>query len=230
MSNVLVILTADDTITLADGPKHPTGFWVEELVTTHCALTADGHAVTIGSPHGDPATVDVLSLEVSMTGGQERSDELSDYLTDIAPALETPIPLEDLDAADFNAVLIPGGHGPMSDLVIDADTGRLLTDAHKRGALIGALCHGPAALLAAQDAGANIFAGYQVTAFTDTEETQGGLADNSPWLLASRLAEAGLALDTGASWSDHVVADRNLITGQNPQSSKAFAAAITDRL
>lgn len=31
-------------------------------------------------------------------------------------------------------------------------------------------------------------------------------------------------------WSDHVVVDRNLITGQNPQSSKAFAAAITDRL
>ncbi|HEU4466154.1 MAG TPA: type 1 glutamine amidotransferase domain-containing protein, partial [Agromyces sp.] len=29
MSNILMVVTAADTLTLADGTAHPTGFWAE---------------------------------------------------------------------------------------------------------------------------------------------------------------------------------------------------------
>ena len=42
-----------------------------------------------------------------------------------------------------------------------------------------------------------------------------------PWLLKDRLRERGGLFRAGPPWQSHVVADGNLITGQNPASSRA---------
>jgi putative intracellular protease/amidase len=52
-----------------------------------------------------------------------------------------------------------------------------------------------------------------------------GLAQRAPWLLESRLRERGGIFQAGPPWQSHVVVDGNLITGQNPASSRA----ATDR-
>jgi putative intracellular protease/amidase len=39
-----------------------------------------------------------------------------------------------------------------------------------------------------------------------------------------------VVVDTAAPWSPHVVADRNLITGQNPMSSAPLADELVKRL
>ena len=60
------------------------------------------------------------------------------------------------------------------------------------GKVVSAVCHAPAALLAAtRDDGSWPFAGYELTGFTNTEEEQAGLADKAPWLLETRLREGG---------------------------------------
>lgn len=69
----------------------------------------------------------------------------------------------------------------MEDLAVDPVSGRLLTDALDSGKPLGVVCHGPAALLAAERAdGGWPFAGYRLTGFTNAEETQAGLADRAP--------------------------------------------------
>lgn len=227
MSRILLITTAADTLPLADGSPHPTGFWAEELVVAHRALAAAGHDIVIATPGGNPAPVDPGSLETGNTGSAERTAEFRAYLDGIADELLHPAALANMTAGDFDALVLPGGHGPMADLAVDAHLGRLLADADAAGILIAPFCHGPAGLLSATGAdGEFVFAGRTLAAFTDEEERTGGLGDAAPWLVASRLAERGARLDTAAAWTSHVVRDGNLISGQNPQSSVAVAAAL----
>jgi putative intracellular protease/amidase len=74
------------------------------------------------------------------------------------------------------------------------------------------------------------FAGRRMTAFSDEEERQAGLADKAPWLLESRLHELGGKLETAPPWTPHVVTDGNLVTGQNPQSSARTAQELVQSL
>lgn len=221
MSRILMVVTAADSLELADGSSHPTGFWAEELVVAHRDLLAEGHEVTITTPQGGRAPVDPGSL-----AGPE-GDDLRAYLDGIRGELEHPAALEAMDALSIDAIVIPGGHGPMTDLAADPALGSLLADADARGVLIAPFCHGPAALLSAVRAdGTFVFAGRRLAVFTDEEEAEGGLGANAPWHVAGRLSSLGAVLDTAEPWASHVVHDGNLISGQNPQSSGAVAAAV----
>ena len=99
------------------------------------------------------------------------------------------------------------------------------------GKVVSSVCHGPAGLLPAKRAdGSWLFAGRRLTAFTDAEEQQAGLADQAPWLLESRLREAGAAFSSGEAWAPFVVVDDNLVTGQNPASSAEAAQKVVELL
>lgn len=230
MSKILFVMTGADHWTLADGTLHPTGFWAEEAVAPYEAFKAAGHEIVVATPGGVVPTVDKGSLAAEVNGGQENADRIAGVL-DAADELRHPIRLEDVDLDDYAAVFYPGGHGPMEDLAVNADSGRLLTSALESGKPLGVVCHAPAALLAATGAdGANTFAGYRVAAFTNAEETQAGFADKAKWLLQDRLTEAGVQVQAGEPWVPNVVVDRNLVTGQNPASSAPLAAELLKAL
>jgi putative intracellular protease/amidase len=65
-----------------------------------------------------------------------------------------------------------------------------------------------------------------MVSFIDEEETQVGLAANAPWLIETRLRQAGAVFEHGEPWASYVVVDGNLITGQNPDSAGATAQAL----
>src|SRR4029453_3774653 len=50
VSNLLMIVTGADSLTMKDGSEHPTGFWAEELVTAHRDLLPAGPT----HPHAPP--------------------------------------------------------------------------------------------------------------------------------------------------------------------------------
>ncbi|MBP5941749.1 type 1 glutamine amidotransferase domain-containing protein [Streptomyces acidiscabies] len=221
MAKILFLMTAADQWTLADGTTHPTGFWAEEAVVPYEAFQAAGHEVTVATPGGAVSPVDRNSLD---------SDEIKEGL-EKATGLREPIALTDVRLEDYDAVYVPGGHGPMEDLAVDADSGALLTRAVGSGMPVAVVCHGPAALLAAvKGDGTNAFAGYRVAAFTNEEERIGGFADKAKWLLVDRLTEAGLRVESGAPWAPYTVTDRNVLTGQNPASSAPLAALLNEKL
>lgn len=231
MSRILLIVTAADSLKLSDGSIHETGFWAEELVVAHRRLTQAGHSVEIATPGGKPAPVDPGSLEPGNTGGRERSDVLVSYLSGISAALEHPEAITSIDAPAYDAIVLPGGHGPMTDLAHDSDLGRLLASADEASIFIVPFCHGPAGLLSAvRHDGTFAFAGRELTVFTDEEERTGGTGEHTPWFVASRLTELGAVLSSGPAWGSFVVRDGNLISGQNPQSSEAVADALLSAL
>ncbi|GAA0796137.1 peptidase [Spirilliplanes yamanashiensis] len=207
------MLTGADHWTLADGTRHPTGFWAEEVTVPYEAFTAAGHEVVVATPGGVVPTVDDGSL----------TDDTVATAVEAMTELRRPIALADVRLGDYAAVYYPGGHGPMEDLATDAESGRLLGEALASGRPLGVVCHGPAALLATGADGASPFAGYRLTGFSNAEETQGGLAPRAPWLLQDRLAGLGADVVVAEPWAPHVVVDRNLVTGQNPASSAGVA-------
>ncbi|MFD0307379.1 type 1 glutamine amidotransferase domain-containing protein [Streptomyces sp. NPDC127119] len=230
MSKILFVVTGADFWTLADGTKHPTGFWAEEAVAPYEAFKAAGHEIVVATPGGVTPTVDKGSLAPELNGGQEGAEKVAATLASF-DELRRPIRLEDVDLDAYAAVYYPGGHGPMEDLAVDADSGRLLTRALASGKPLGVVCHAPSALLAATtEDGGNAFAGYRLTGFTNIEETQAGFADKAKWLLQDRLVEIGADFQEGEPWAPYVVVDRNLVTGQNPASSAPLAAELLRKL
>jgi putative intracellular protease/amidase len=226
MSSVLLVLSGARVWSLKDGTQHPTGYWAEEFVTPYRLLIEAGHDVTIATPGARVPVADEASL------GDESGPELRAYLDSVKELLESPARLEDVDPAGYDAVFIPGGHGPMQDLAVDPDVARILAAMlPDQSKVVASLCHGPAAFLAAGDAEGNwLFKGRKLTAFTDEEEKQAGLADNAPWLLETRLRAGGAAFESAPAWASHVVVDGNLITAQNPASAEAAGQAILAKL
>lgn len=230
MTTVLMVITAADSITLADGTDHPTGYWAEEVAASHRVLREAGVSVDIATPAGRKPTVDAISLDERGGVSDVDAKEFRQYLDSIGE-LRRPLALADVVAGDYDAIYIPGGHGPMADLSRDADLGRLLVKADADGQLIAALCHGPAALLSAtRDDGTFVFTDRRLTTFTDEEERQGGLGANTPYLVESSLRDRGVVVEAGPAWTSTVVVDGNLITGQNPQSSVDTAKHVIEAL
>lgn len=222
MSNVLMVVTGADTLVLADGSEHETGFWAEELVELRRALSTAGHRVEVATPAGRRAPVDPGSLAVGASDA-----DLEDYLASIEDVLAHPLALGEIALGSHDAIVLPGGHGPMADLASDPDLGRLLIDAVDRDAVIGVLCHGPVGLLSAvRPDGGFAFDGRRLAVFTDEEERAGGLGDRTPFWVEGRLRELGALIESGAPWSSTVVVDGRLVSGQNPQSSVATAERL----
>jgi putative intracellular protease/amidase len=142
--------------------------------------------------------------------------------------------MSDEQILSFDAVFFPGGYGAMVDLASNADVGRVLRLLHLREKTVAAVCHGPAAFLSAGSGpeGAWLFDGYKLVGITDEEEDQTPYGKlGMSWYLESELKNYGAVFDDGnASWVSHVVVDRNLVTGQNPDSSEATAEAILKKL
>lgn len=229
MAKVLMVVSGASHWTQADGSRHPSGFWAEELVVPHQVLTGAGHTVDIATPEGRTPTADQASFNPDIAGPEV--ERFATYLDGMSDALQHPLALADVDVASYDAVLIPGGHGPMEDLAVDRSMGKVLREAHSGDKIIAAICHGPAALLSAADgSGEWPFAGRQVTSLTDEEETLFGTAANAAWLLESRLRDNGVQFVGSVPWESHVVVDGLLITGQNPGSSAELAEELNTML
>lgn len=231
MAKILMVVSAADALTMKDGSEHPTGVWAEELVVSHRMLRDAGHTVDLASPGGARPSFDEASFSPEMTGGQERADEFRAYIASIDDELARPLELSGVEVSGYDAVVLPGGHGPMADLFRDQDLGRILAESDRAGRIIAPFCHGPAGLLSAEDGdGAFVFAGRRMTVFTNAEELSGGTGENTPWFVETALREKGAVVELGADWSSFVVRDGNLITGQNPQSSEDVAAEVLKAL
>lgn len=232
MPSVLIVLSGVDFWMLKNEEKSQAGYWSEEFVAPHRIFKEAGFDITVATPGGVSPTADVKSFMPEYTGyTPEQGQELRDYVESLADLLRSPAKLEDVDAADYDAVFIPGGHSPMEDLHQSETLGKLLVGFDSQDKVVSAVCHGPAGLVSAvRDDGSWAFEGRKLTGFSNEEEAYIGFADRAPWLLESRLRELGGDFEaTSDAWvGAKVVIDGNLITGSNPPSSEGVAQAVVD--
>jgi putative intracellular protease/amidase len=222
MAKILFVVTAASYWTLADGTRHPTGYWAEEFAAPYRELTDAGHHVVVATPGGVVPHVDSMSLRPAMAGSAQAALELEEILRS-AEELRHPLQLACARLEDYDAVYYPGGHGPMEDLWQDADSGRLLVAALASGKPLAIVCHAPVAMMATRRNGANPFSGYRVTGFTNDEEDAVGLRAKARWTAEDELVKLGVDFVRGPMWDPFTVVDRNLFTGQNPASAGPLA-------
>ena len=226
MAKVLFIVSSATYWVLKDGTRYATGYWAEEFANPYKMLTDAGHEVVVATPGGTTPNADMMSLRPSMAGGEQGALNLEAIIRD-AEVMRRPLKLSDVRIEDYDAVYLPGGHGPMADLAFDADAGRLLTAQLESGNPLFIVCHAPAAMLATRIHGVSPFKGYRVTGFTNEEEEASGWPPERPWLLETDLKEkVGVEYSRGPIWEPYMVEDRNLVTGQNPHS----AAVLGNRM
>jgi putative intracellular protease/amidase len=226
MAKVLFAVSGATYLVLKDGTRWATGYWAEEFARPYQAITDAGHEVVVATPNGTTPNVDMMSLRPSMAGGEQGALELEAIIRS-AEVMRRPLQLSHVRLEDYDAVYLPGGHGPMQDMAFDADAGRLLTAALASGKPLAIVCHAPAAMLATRIHGESPFKGYRVTSFTNDEEEAVGLASRCQWLLEDALREkVGVEFSRGPIWEPYMVEDRNLVTGQNPHSSAVLAERL----
>ena len=125
-----------------------------------------------------------------------------------------------------------GGHSPMEDLAYDRVSGALLRRRLGSGKPLALLCHAPAAILAATEPdGTSPFAGYRMTGLSNREERLNRFAGKAKWFLEDKLIESGVDYSKGLlPLRPYVVVDRDLFTGQNPQSAEELAKRLVAEL
>ncbi|TYP70170.1 type 1 glutamine amidotransferase domain-containing protein [Paenibacillus methanolicus] len=216
MKHILIVVTSASRM----NEEKETGLWLSEFAEPYLAFTQEGYAVTVASPLGGRTPIDPSSL-----------GDVEPELLETRRFLERTVALDEVDAAGFDAIFLPGGHGTMFDLPDNERLQRLLRDFFESGRVVAAVCHGPAGLVRATRAdGKPLVEGKRLTAFTDSEEKAAGLDAAMPFLLETELRQAGAIFVADADWADHVEVDGSLITGQNPQSTLQAAKAVIAKL
>jgi putative intracellular protease/amidase len=220
MPKVLIVTTSHDRFEGAN--PHPTGVWMEEFALPYLELLQNGVEITIASPKGGVMPVDPRSLP---TPEQEQAWQRA------IVASQQTVKLSEVVSAEFDAIFLPGGHGPMFDLPDNPDLKRLLREFHDAGKIMAAVCHGPAGLVGATlSDGTPLVKDKVLTSYTNSEEIAAKLDKEVPFSLEQRLRDLGAIFITHENKADHVERDGKLITGQNPNSSTSIALALVAAL
>jgi len=197
-----------------------TGFYLPEAAHPWEVLRREGIGVDLVSPKGGKPPMDGVDLDDPAQRAFVEDPEMARKLKDTLRP-------EQVDAADYDAILFVGGHGTMWDFPQNGELARVAADVYEAGGAVGAVCHGPAGLVNVRlSNGEHLVAGKTVASFTDDEERAVGLADVVPFLLESRLKERGAGHTKAPNFEAHVEVDGRLVTGQNPASAAGVGEAL----
>ena len=224
---VLMICTEERNMTMANGKKFSTGNHPVEMLLPILHLKNAGFDVDVVTPTGKPVKIEMWAMP-------EEDEHVKAIYSEYKNKFENPGSLnkfvnDSLSAnTDYLAVLIPGGHGAMLGLPENKDLNKLIHWTYNSDMHMLAICHGPAALLAASldgDKDSFIYKGYKIAAFPDAVDAQGPMIGYTPgrmpWIYGEKLNNLGVTIINQEA-DNTVYVDRKLITGASPQAANEF--------
>jgi len=213
VERVLLVVSSAGT---AEAPE--SGYEFDELTQAWWTFVDNGYEVEIASPAGGEPQSEEQNAEWSFNA-RFLADEAAMH------AATNTTPLADVAADDYDAVFVIGGSGAAIDLPENTDLQNLLAEVYERSGVIGAVCHGPAALVNVTVDGRPFLAGRHLTAFTNDEEALFGEKEGDGWSLEDRIVAERGRFDGAGIMELNVVSDGRLVTGQNPFSTARTAEA-----
>ena len=224
---VLMVCTEERNMTMANGKKFSTGNHPVEMLLPMLHLRNAGFDIDIFTPTGKDVKIEMWAMP-------KEDENVKTIYSELKEQFEKPKNLSDFvnnsmnDNSDYIAIFIPGGHGAMLGLPENNDLCKLIHWSHEKDLFMLAICHGPAALLAANlnsDKDSFIFKGYSVAAFPDSVDRQtpmiGYMPGHMPWKFGEKLNELGVTfINSKADNTCHI--DRKLISGASPKAANDF--------
>ena len=233
---VLMICTEERNMTMANGEKFSTGNHPVEMMLPILHLKNAGFEVDVVTPTGKSVAVEMWAMPTE-------DENVAKIFSEFKNKLERPRSLNKFVNTTMNdsinnyaAIFIPGGHGAMLGLPENKDVNKVLQWSHNNDMYTLAICHGPAALLAANIDGNKenyIYKGYKIAAFPDAVDAQGPTIGYTPgampWIYGKKLNNLGVTIiNTEADNTVHI--DRKLITGASPFAANAFGKLAASEL
>lgn len=208
----------------------PTGFFLGEASHPWEVFSKAGYDVVLASPTGGFAPVDPKSLDLEDPANAAFWKKYGSQSEGASGVKET-LSLSEIDPASYSAIFFAGGHGTMWDFPGSEAVQKAAASIYEQGGVVGAVCHGPAALVDVKlSDGTPLVKGREVAVFTDAEEKAVDLVEVVPFLLETRLRELGAKVKPGANFQENAVADGRLVTGQNPASATKAANLVVEAL
>lgn len=202
----------------------PTGFAMVELTHPLDVFEKAGIPVEIASIRGGHPPIDFFDLSDPVNARFWKDKTFR-------KALAHSQVLGELDPSGYSAVFFAGGHGTMWDFADSEAVQNVIRKIWEAGGIVSAVCHGPAALVnATLSDGKHLVAGKRIACFTDEEEAEVKYTHVVPYLLATTLKQRGALHQPAPNWSENVVVDGRLVTGQNPASAHGVGEAVVARL
>lgn len=196
------------------------GFWAEECVEPLKEIR-EKHKVEVATPTGEVPQPDPESVE-DYSEFLEEDDDLNDPLA-LMEAYR--------NREDYDALVLPGGHGTLWDINQDEQIQELLKEAvGKQGALV--ICHAVGILGFTEE----LTDGREITGFpnewekdqVDENEVRDG--KKLPYRVEDKLKKAGADWDPELGKEVSVKIDGNLVTARGPDSSQKAAKLFLKEL
>ncbi len=226
MKKILLIVTNVDRY--ASG-KLKTGLWLSELTHIYHSAKEKGWAITIASPKGGNVPIDPESLKPLLL------DKISkDYYNspDFMNELNQSKSLAAIKEEAFDCVYLSGGHATMYDFPDDTNLQSIIRKQYEANKMVAAICHGVGGLINVKlSDGTYLIKGKSMTGFNWFEETIARRKKEVPFNLEAAIKERGADYKKAfIPMTSNVVTDKQLITGQNPFSSREMAKVVVQAL
>ncbi|MBW2962615.1 glyoxalase III HchA [Mesonia aestuariivivens] len=224
---VLMVCTEERNMKMANGNYFSTGNHPVEMLLPMLHLNNAGFDIDIYTPTGQSAKIEMWAFP-------EKDENVKTIFSKYKIQFENPKNLSDFVKNEMNsntsyvAVFLPGGHGAMLGLPTNEDLNKLIHWSENKDLLMLSICHGPAALLAANintNKNEFLYKDYKIAAFPDSVDKQtpiiGYMPGHLPWKFGEKLTELGIEIiNKKADKTCHK--DRNLLTGASPNAANEF--------
>ncbi len=211
-----------------------TGLWLGELTHFWDVAKEAGFQIDLASPSGGYVPIDPVSL-----GGQETAHMVGIETTvqkryqdrAFMDRLKDTRKVSEVDPSNYDAIYLTGEHGVMFDFTDEA-LAKQVAAFFEAGKIVSAVCHGPAGLLDVRlSDGEFLLKGRKVTGFSWREEILAKRKNAVPFNLEEEMKKRGATYEKAMlPYTEYVVEDWRLITGQNPRSPQAVGEAVVKQL
>lgn len=223
---ILIVVTS---VNMYNSGKLETGLWLSELTHIYHLAKEQGYDITIASTKGGNTPIDPESLKPMMLDKVTKG-----YWTNSSfrSLLKHTKSLSEVSEQQFDCVYLAGGHGTMYDFPNDTTLQSIIKQHYETGKIVAAVCHGVGGLLNVKlSNGEYLIKGKTITGFNWFEESLARRKKEVPFNLEKSLKERGSNYKKAfIPMTSKVLVDGNLITGQNPFSSKEIAKVVMQQL
>ena len=231
------ILMVASSPTVSKQTGWPIGFWAAELTHPLHVFQEAGYEVEMASTEGGKIVMDGYSNPTDASGYSAHDVISLGYmqLDWFNQMLENTKKLTEVNSADYDAIFLVGGQGPMYTFKGNQDLQQLFAGFYDAGKPSAAVCHSATLLLEAKKSdGKLIVDGKTWTGFANAEEEYADKAVGQKiqpyWIEAEARKLPNTNFKVAAPFSSYAIEDGNLITGQQQNSGAAAARLVVKQL